>query len=85
MAAVDLLARHRIRRSCVESARLAGVRVLSAPMQKRGGKWVCRLCGTELDVEADHVPNVIVSVEEGERVLIVDGIAIHTCCVDGTP
>jgi hypothetical protein len=46
---------------------------------------VCRLCGAELPVAADHVPNVIVSVEEGERVLIVDGTAIHRCCTDDTP
>jgi len=53
-------------------------------VQKRAGRWVCRLCGAELDVAGDHVPNVIVSVEEGERVLVVDGTAIHRCCIDDT-
>jgi hypothetical protein len=57
--------------------------VLSEAVQKRAKRWVCRLCGAELDVDADHVPNVIVSVEDGERVLVVDGTAIHRCCADG--
>jgi hypothetical protein len=43
------------------------------------------LCGVELPVDADHVPNVTVSVESGDRVLIVDGNAIHRCCIDDAP
>ena len=40
---------------------------------------MCRLCGEELNVAADHVPNVTVSVDGGDRVLVVDGDAIHRC------
>jgi hypothetical protein len=39
----------------------------------------------ELDVDPDHVPNVTVSVQEGDPVLVVDGSAIHRCCIDTTP
>jgi hypothetical protein len=51
-------------------------------VRKLGGKWVCRLCGAELNVAGDHVPNVTVTVESGERVLVVDGTTIHRCCID---
>ena len=59
--------------------------VESQLVRKLGGRWVCRLCGAELPVAADHVPNVIVSVEDGDRVLIVDGSAIHRCCNEDAP
>jgi hypothetical protein len=55
------------------------------PAQKRAGIRACRLCGAELDVDGNHVPNVIVSVEDGDRVLVVDGTAIHRCCINTTP
>jgi hypothetical protein len=53
--------------------------VLSPLVRKFGGRWVCRLCGALLNVHPDHVPNVIVWAEGGERALVVDGVEIHRC------
>ena len=51
----------------------------------RNGKYLCTLCGAELDISADEHPLALIRASSGEpnmRVISLGGNEIHACPLD---
>ena len=54
-------------------------------MRLENGKYLCTLCGTEIEITADQRPLALIKASSGEpnlRVIMLGDKVLHTCAID---
>lgn len=62
----------------------ASILIHDRPLRLHNGKYLCTLCGEQIDIAPEQQPLVLIKASGGKpnlRVISLDGVEVHACPV----